>query len=73
MWKPGDDLLSDPPHESQGWYSVFDVDAEGYMALPTAPGLGIAVNEAKVREAAAAGHKWKDREWTLPDGCPTTW
>ena len=53
--------------------SVFDVDAEGYMALPTAPGLGIAINEAKVREAAAAGHKWKDREWTLPDGCPTTW
>ena len=26
VWQPGDDLLSDPPHEPQGWYSVFDTD-----------------------------------------------
>lgn len=25
-WKSGDDYLCDPPHEPQGWYSVFDVD-----------------------------------------------
>ena len=25
-WKPGDDYLCDPPHEPQGWYSVFDND-----------------------------------------------
>lgn len=25
-WAPGDDLLGDPPHEPQGWYSVFDSD-----------------------------------------------
>lgn len=27
MWKPGDDFLGDPPHEAQGWYSVFDNDS----------------------------------------------
>lgn len=27
VWKPGDAYLGDPPHEPQGWYSVFDCDA----------------------------------------------
>ncbi|MCE7994279.1 MAG: cellulase family glycosylhydrolase [Roseivirga sp.] len=26
FWKLGDDLIGDPPHESQGWYSVYDTD-----------------------------------------------
>lgn len=26
-WHPGHDYLCDPPHEPQGWYSVFDCDA----------------------------------------------
>lgn len=26
-WKAGDDFLCDPPHEPQGWYSVFDSDS----------------------------------------------
>ena len=26
MWVPGDDFVGDPPHEFQGWYSVFDTD-----------------------------------------------
>lgn len=26
IWEPGDDYLCDPPHEPQGWYSVFDCD-----------------------------------------------
>ena len=25
-WMPGADYMVDPPHEPQGWYSVFDVD-----------------------------------------------
>lgn len=25
-WHPGMDYLNDPPHEPQGWYSVFDTD-----------------------------------------------
>lgn len=27
IWKPGDDFTGDPPHEFQGWYSVYDKDA----------------------------------------------
>ena len=26
VWQEGDDYLCDPPHEPQGWYSVFDTD-----------------------------------------------
>ena len=26
VWQAGDDYLCDPPHEPQGWYSVFDCD-----------------------------------------------
>lgn len=26
VWSMGDDYLTDPPHEPQGWYSVFDCD-----------------------------------------------
>jgi mannan endo-1,4-beta-mannosidase len=27
QWQPGDNFLGDPPHEAQGWYSVYDSDA----------------------------------------------
>ena len=27
-WAAGDDVIGDPPHEPQGWYSVFDADAQ---------------------------------------------
>ena len=52
---------------------AFDVDAEGYIKTLSSPGLGVVVDEAAVREAAKRGHDWSDREWTLPDGAPTTW
>ena len=26
IWKAGDDFIGDPPHEFQGWYSVYDKD-----------------------------------------------
>ena len=26
-WSEGDDLIGDPPHEEQGWYSVYDSDS----------------------------------------------
>jgi mannan endo-1,4-beta-mannosidase len=26
LWKPGDPFIGDPPHEEQGWYSVYDND-----------------------------------------------
>ncbi|HBL16707.1 MAG: hypothetical protein A2X36_13905 [Elusimicrobia bacterium GWA2_69_24] len=28
VWKPGQPFTGDPPHESQGWYGVYDSDAE---------------------------------------------
>lgn len=52
---------------------VFDVDKEGYMALPTKPGLGLEIDEPAVRAAAKRGHGWKDRVWLLADGAPTKW
>lgn len=27
IWNKGDDFIGDPPHEYQGWYSVYDTDA----------------------------------------------
>jgi mannan endo-1,4-beta-mannosidase len=26
FWQPGAPFLGDPPHEQQGWYSVYDSD-----------------------------------------------
>lgn len=26
FWSKGDDFIGDPPHENQGWYSVYDTD-----------------------------------------------
>ncbi len=26
LWKPGDPFVGDPPHERQGWYSLYDQD-----------------------------------------------
>lgn len=52
---------------------VFQVDSEGCIARLDGPGLGVEIDEEKVRAAARLGHAWKDREWTLKDGTPTTW
>ncbi|MGB4773146.1 MAG: cellulase family glycosylhydrolase [Chitinophagaceae bacterium] len=27
IWKKGDQFIGDPPHETQGWYSVYDTDS----------------------------------------------
>ena len=26
LWKPGDPFVGDPPHEEQGWYSIYADD-----------------------------------------------
>lgn len=33
VWKAGDALLGDPPHELQGWYSVYDTDASTLVVI----------------------------------------
>jgi galactonate dehydratase len=58
------DYLADP--------SVFHYDA-GYVKLLTAPGLGITVDEAKVREQAQIGHNWRNPVWRNVDGSVTEW
>lgn len=32
-WKPGDDFLGDPPHEEQGWYSVYNTDTSTLVII----------------------------------------
>ena len=58
------DYLEDP--------SVFQHE-HGFIPLLTTPGLGIAVNEAKVRELAAIGHDWKSPVWRNEDGTVAEW
>ena len=33
LWKRGEALVGDPPHELQGWYSVYDTDATTLRAI----------------------------------------
>ena len=33
VWHEGDDYLCDPPHEPQGWYSVFADDTTTINAI----------------------------------------
>ena len=46
---------------------------EGFVARLTGPGLGIEIDEAKVREAAKAGHQWRNPVWRNADGSVTEW
>lgn len=46
---------------------------DGYVAIPTSPGLGISVNEDAVRRAATVGHAWRNPVWRLDDGTIAEW
>ena len=48
-WAPGDDLLGDPPHEPQGWYSVFDADAQAGAAIASAAAFAARILSASRR------------------------
>ncbi|HLV78982.1 MAG TPA: galactonate dehydratase [Chthonomonadaceae bacterium] len=58
------DYLTDP--------SVFHYK-DGYVSLMTGPGLGIEVDETKVREMAAIGHNWQTPLWRNADRSVTEW
>jgi galactonate dehydratase len=58
------DYLTDP--------NVFKYE-DGFVPLLTAPGLGIEIDEAKVREMAKVGHNWKSPVWRNVDGSVTEW
>jgi len=46
---------------------------DGYAALPTAPGLGITIDEQAVERAAATGHRWRNPIWRGTDGSFREW
>jgi galactonate dehydratase len=46
---------------------------EGYVFILEGPGLGIEVDEDKVREAAKTGHDWKNPVWRNADGTVAEW
>ncbi|MDB2702159.1 galactonate dehydratase [Flavobacteriaceae bacterium] len=58
------DYLKDP--------NVFGLK-DGCVPLLTAPGLGIEIDEDKVREAAIKGHDWKNPIWRNEDGAVAEW
>ena len=58
------DYLEDP--------TVFEVK-DGFIDLLTAPGLGISINEEKVRELSGKAHQWKNPIWRNEDGSVTEW
>jgi galactonate dehydratase len=58
------DYLTDP--------NVFRYQ-DGFVPLLKAPGLGIEINEEKVREMAKVGHTWRNPVWRNVDGSVTEW
>jgi galactonate dehydratase len=52
--------------------TVFDYRA-GFVSRLEAPGLGISINEEKVRAAARIGHRWRNPVWRVEDGSVTEW
>ncbi len=51
---------------------VFDYN-DGYVDVPETPGLGINVNEEKVRKMAQKGHNWRNPVWRNEDGTIAEW
>jgi galactonate dehydratase len=58
------DYLVDP--------SVFSY-AEGFVTIPTGPGLGIEINEEYVTRRAREGHRWRNPIWRHADGSIAEW
>ena len=50
----------------------FDLE-DGMIKTLEAPGLGIAIDEARVRHAAASPHRWRNPAWRGNDGSLREW
>ena len=46
---------------------------DGFIDPPTGAGLGVRVDEAKIRKMAEAGHNWKNPVWRNYDGTIAEW
>jgi galactonate dehydratase len=51
---------------------VFDLK-DGYISLLEEPGLGIRIDEKKLRDAQKVGHKWSNPVWRNNDGSIAEW
>ena len=59
------DYVTDP--------APFEV-VDGHMAVPAGPGLGVEIDEPRVRAAAAAGAApWRNPVWRNADGTVAEW
>lgn len=60
-----------------GWDDIVDAHAirpvQGFIECPTAPGLGIDVDERAVRAADRVGHNWQSPIWRHDDGGFAEW
>ena len=66
-YNQGSDLLdycTDP--------NVFQYE-DGFVLRSDAPGLGVEINEEKVREMSEIGHRWRNPVWRTADGTVTEW
>jgi len=52
--------------------SVFEYQ-DGYVNLLKGPGLGVDVNEEKIREKALQWQEWRNPVWRTPDGTIAEW
>uniref|UniRef100_UPI0038731FA3 galactonate dehydratase n=1 Tax=Sphingomonas glaciei TaxID=2938948 RepID=UPI0038731FA3 len=46
---------------------------DGYLPIPQGAGLGVTIDEAKVREVAKEGHRWRNPIWRHKDGSFAEW
>lgn len=47
--------------------------ADGFLTIPEGPGLGIEIDEAKVRKADKERHRWRNPVWRHADGSFAEW
>jgi galactonate dehydratase len=47
--------------------------ADGYLTIPTGPGLGVEIDEDAVRAADKDRHRWRNPIWRLKDGSFAEW
>jgi galactonate dehydratase len=46
---------------------------DGFITIPTRPGLGVEINEDAVIKAPGIGHSWKNPIWCNYDGTMSEW
>lgn len=51
---------------------LFDYE-NGYVNIPDKSGLGVEIDEEKVKQAAETGHNWKNPIWRNEDGSIAEW